>query len=522
MNLKIGILGGHTGWHILLQQIGVPHTDITDSLLPDEFSVAVVSDTIDDRESEMLRQYLALGGAVLCSVKAYARIRQITAQLGQIDYLYPGHNSVFHSLGIVDIYARCQLAWNANELKTNRGSFAAHVGTNVDDLVVALPFDPAVLVTDQRVATKSFYSPERRLPFETVSKVSKGEIRALVLRCLELLHHRRGLPFVHLWNFPNGARSLFCLRIDTDNGTDEQLKNLSVIVHRNRISGTWFVDTKNHAKSIKSCVKMDDQEFGVHCFNHETFPDYENNVKNIRKAQTILRNSEFHLQGFAAPFGKWNNELGRAIVDCGFEYSSEFSYDYDNLPSVPQLQDGSGALQVPIHPICIGSLNRHRYNSEQMIRYFASVVERKIAVCEPIIFYHHPRDMHLSVLEWLFQEMRYEKVPVKTMSEYAWWWKTRISSIPELQYANKKVYFQGVHSDKSLYVRIVQPNRAEAIIPVSAQIVLETVRWEQKSAVWTMPDDYLRTRRFNYRIPLVHGVDAAMNFVRKKKAVKKA
>ena len=38
---------------------------------------------------------------------------------------------------IVDIYARCQLAWNANELKTNRGSFAAHVGTNTDDLVVA-------------------------------------------------------------------------------------------------------------------------------------------------------------------------------------------------------------------------------------------------------------------------------------------------------------------------------------------------------------------------------------------------
>ncbi len=518
MNLKIGILGGHTGWHTLLQQIGVPHTIVRDSLLPDEFSVVVVSDMVDDRESEMLRQYLALGGAVLCSVKVYARIRQITAQLGHIDYLYPTYNSVFHSLGIVDIYARCQLAWNANELKTDHGNFAAHVGINADDLVVALPFDPAALVLDQRTAVKSFYSPESRLPFETVSRVSKGEIRALVLRCLEILHHRRGLPFVHLWNFPNGARSLFCLRIDTDNGTDEQLRDLSLIIHRNGISATWFIDTKNHAKSLNAFAEMYGQELGVHCFNHQTFPDYESNVQNIRKAQTLLRNSGFHIQGFASPFGKWNNELGRAIVDCGFEYSSEFSYNYDDLPSSPQLKNQEGVLQVPIHPICIGSLKRQGYKSEQMIRYFASIVERKIAVSEPIIFYHHPRDLHLDALEWLFQEMRYKKVPVKTMSEFAWWWKMRIASIPELQYANGKVRLNSAQSDKSVYVRLSQPNGTEAIIPYSKQIVLETVKWESKSSAWNLPDDYLRARRFNYRIPLVRSVNAAMNFIQKKKA----
>lgn len=517
MNLKIGILGGHTGWWTLLQQIGVPHEVVTDSLLPDEFSVIVASDMVDDRESEMLRQYLGLGGAVLCSVKVYARIRQITAQIANIDYLYPGNNSIFNSLGIIDIYARCQLAWNANELKTNRGSLAARIGTQADDLVVALPFDPAAMVLDQRTGIKSFYSPEDRLPFETVSRATKGEIRALVLRCLELLHHRRGLPFVHLWNFPNGARSLFCLRIDTDIGTEEQLRDLSQVVNRNDISATWFVDAKNHAKSIKSFMGVHEQELGVHCFDHETFPDYDRNVQNIQKAQALLHNSEFRLRGFAAPFGKWNEELGRAIIDCGFEYSSEFSYDYDNLPSVPHLQSGGGALQVPIHPICIGSLKQHGYNNEQMIRYFASVVERKIAVHEPIIFYHHPRDMNLAVLEWLFKEMRYEKVPVKTMGEYVWWWKMRASSIPELQYVNGKVNLQSVRLDKSLYIRLVHPNGTEAIIPASEQIVLETVRWEPKSTAWIMPEDYLRTRRFNYRIPLVSGVNAAMNFVRRKK-----
>ena len=518
MNLKIGILGGQTGWNILLQQIGIPHTVVTDSLLPDEYSVVVVSDKADDRESEMLRQYLTLGGAVLCSVKVYARIRQITAQIENIDYLYPGPRSIFHSLGIIDVYARCQLAWNANELKTNRGSFAAHVGTRSDDLVIALPFDPSALMVDQRGAVKSFYSPENRLPFETVSRVSKGEIRALVLSCLELLHHRRGMPMVHLWSFPNGARSLFCLRIDTDAGTEEQLKDLSQIVQRNGITATWFVDTKNHAQIITSLVDKQQQELGVHCFDHETYPDYESNVQNIRKAQALLRPFGFPLQGFAAPFGTWNDELGRAIADSGFEYSSEFSYDYDNFPSRPQLLNGPGVLQMPIHPICIGSLKRHSYTNAQMIRYFASVVERKIAVREPLMFYHHPRDMHLDVLEWLMQEMRYAKVPVKTMGEYASWWKLRTTSIPEIQFVNGKVRLPGRRLDKSLYLRLVQPNGTEAIIPASEQIVLESVRWEPKSTPWTMPDNYLRTRRFNYRIPLVQGVNAAVNFLRRKKA----
>jgi hypothetical protein len=66
-------------------------------------------------------------------------------------------------------------------------------------------------------------------------------------------------------------------------------------------------------------------------------------------------------------------------------------------------------------------------------------------------------------------------------------------------------------------MRITQPNGTEAIIPTSKQIVLETVRWDSKPAAWVMPDDYLRERRFNRRIPLVRGLDAVTNFVRRNK-----
>ncbi len=73
-------------------------------------------------------------------------------------------------------------------------------------------------------------------------------------------------------------------------------------------------------------------------------------------------------------------------------------------------------------------------------------------------------------------------VPVKTMSEYAQWWKMRTASIPKFRYTKGSVHVHGVQSDQSLYLRITQPDGTEAIIPTSKQIVLETVRWKPKTA----------------------------------------
>lgn len=516
MHLKIGILGQQDGWKLLLQQIGIPNSVVKNTLLPDEFSVAVASDDINDRESEMLRQYLALGGAVLCSTKVHARIRQTTVQSTNVNYFYPIDDSIFRSIGIIDVYTRCRLAWNANDLKTNKGSLGAYIGTLSKDLIIALPFDPASLVFDRRTAVKSFYSPAHRIPFETVSLVSKGKVRQLVSCCLEFLHHRRKLPYVHLWHFPNGERSVFCFRIDTDYGTDDQIQDLSSVIHRNGISATWFIDVKSQEKSLKLFKEMHKQELGIHCYEHQIFPGYERNIKNIQKAQALLHNAKIEAKGFAAPYGSWNEELGRAIVKCGFEYSSEFSYDYDNVPAISRLEHSEGTLQVPVHPICIGSLKRHGYCDASMICYFENAIRQRLATREPMIFYHHPKDGHYTVLNWMFHELRQKHVPITTMNEYARWWKMRTVSIPEFRYTKGNVHMRGVQRDRSLYVHITQPNGTEAVIPISKQIVIKAVQWRSKPEPWVMPDDYLRERRLNYRIHLVRGFDAAANFIRRK------
>jgi hypothetical protein len=126
--------------------------------------------------------------------------------------------------------------------------------------IIALPFDPSELVVDARSEVRSFYSPAGRLPFETVSLVSKGTLRLLTSECLEILHHRRGLPYVHLWYYPYGAKSIFCFRVDTDEGSKEQITALRQLAQRNSIPMTWFLDVKSHISYLQLFAEMKDQE----------------------------------------------------------------------------------------------------------------------------------------------------------------------------------------------------------------------------------------------------------------------
>jgi hypothetical protein len=509
MKIHVGVIGHHRGWQILLEQEGVPFSSIPGEISPDEYSVVAVGDDASEGESRKVLQYLQAGGSVLCSGFIGSRLRHTTIQSGSIEYVKAGKRSHFSSIGLLDIEDRCHLAWNANDLATQRGFFSAYVGPVGQGHIISLPFDPSELAVDTRNAVRSFYSPEQRLPFETVSLVSKGPLRRLISECLELLHHKRGLPYVHLWYYPHGAKSIFCFRVDTDGGTKEQVGSLLGCARRNRIPMTWFLDVKSLEPYLSTFTEMKDQEIGIHCYDHIFYSDVQSNMANVRKASDILAAAGLTAKGYAAPYGKWNAEFGRALASSGFEYSSEFSYDYDNLPGDP----GTGMLQVPVHPICIGSLKRHSYTDERMIRYFDFVIRRKQAAREPMFFYHHPRDGHEPVLDWLFGTMRRECIAAKTMGEFSAWWLRRMKIPLQFDFSGKSIRF-GTPADgtKDVFVRITKPDGVEAIVPWAKQIAMETVRWEAKPAAFLFPDDFFRQRSFNYRIPLTKAADAVHRF----------
>lgn len=515
MNMRVGILGDTRGWELLLQQEGIPHDRVREALTAENYSVLVAGDEVDDRESEMLRQFLGLGGAVLCSSRVYARIRQSTYEHEYVQYILPDRESLFSGVGLIDVHQRCQLAWNANELRTDSGSYSGHIGAHEPGSIMALPFDPSSMVMDTSAATKSFYSPERRLPFERVSRISKGSVRRLVSRSLEILHHRRGLPYIHRWYFPGEARSVFAFRIDTDYASPSEIDELFQVVVKQGIPATWFVDVGSQQLFLSMFKRMDTQEIGIHCFEHKVFDGYAGNEKNIRQAMKVFEREGLSARGFAAPLGIWNDDLGRAILMAGFEYSSEFSYDHDNLPSYPMLHgEWSKTLQVPVHPICIGSLRRHGYFEEQMKSYFDLIVSQKLAMRDPMIFYHHPKDGHPAVLEHLFAAVKQARISPVPMHTYASWWKERSSMQTTMTMKGSILIPGGDPPKESVWLRITKADGTEAFSPMRKEINLDSLFWKRDPLTVGFPEDFTRIRKFNYRIPLTKTVDAVSEVMR--------
>jgi hypothetical protein len=508
MKLNIGIVGKSERWESLLEQEGVPYARVTDVLLPEQFSAVVAGDDVHDYDLTIMRNYLSKGGGVLCSAKVYAEIRQTTYNSEFIRYLYSDPSSHFFNVGLVDIQSRCRVAWNANQLRTERGSFCVHKGVFNNGHVIVLPFDPAELSTNARISTKSFYSPEQRLPFERVSTVSRGGIRKLVARSLEILHHHRGLPYAHCWYYPADAKSVFAFRIDTDQARPGEIDELYKLALAHEVPAAWFVDVKNQQLFLQMFSSMEHQEIGAHCYDHKVFDSVQQNESNIRLALSILNKAEIRPEGFVAPFGAWNESLGKAIRNCGFVYSSEFAYDYDNLPSFPLLgTEVSNVLQTPIHPIGIGSLRRQGYSTEQMIRYFDFITTMKLSTREPLIFYHHPKDGNHEVLKHLFEIVRQPRVAPMFLGEYANWWMRRLKIKPQIESSGSTLRVSANKGPDSCWLRISKPDGTETFSAIRNELNMEKLSWELRPLPFALPPNYVRARNFNYRIPLTRTVD---------------
>ncbi len=505
MKLKTGLLGKSIGWEILLTQIGVGYERIDSISEINNYPVVVVADETDKEIATAINLYLQQGGGVLFSSSVFRLITNLPkTDLKNVfvKYLNPDKDGIFADPEIIDIYTKVKIPTQANHLRSNKGEFSVFTGKYLNGYIVVIPFDTGLLVVDDRSKKKSFYSQSKRLPYEEVSLVSKGSLRRLISRSLEYLFHSGRLPFTHKWFYPKDAATVFIFRVDTDFGTKEQVEQLYKLSKKYNIPITWFVDTKSQQNWVNHFAEMQNQEIGVHCYEHRNYNSYAENYSNIKKGYDLLKNAGIEPRGFAAPFGKWNASLAQAISDLGFSYSSEFSYDYDNLPSTSLVYHSlSGTLQIPVHPICIGSLRRQGFSSIEMTEYFLNEIEKKLKLHEPIIFYHHPTHKNWDVVENIFKKINDLNIPTMKMCEYADWWKKRVAVLNSLE------------SQEDVYTRIISPGGKEKIINVDNCIDADNYRWTEKPKNVHAPEDIARIRKIN-KWMLVHKLE---NLLHKKK-----
>jgi hypothetical protein len=512
-SLHVGIVGREPGWHALLKREGVPTRDVAPPFKAGDHPVLVVGTSATRDEISALRSYINDGGAVLIPPAHAATLAGISTNRKRSSTLVPSADAAFRNTDLVDLHRHIHIPDQANILRTMGGRNTGFIGRGGNGHLLYLPFDVPEMLNDARSGDCSFGSVAKRLPFEHVSVVSKGSLRILVMRAIKLLFHRRGLPFVHLWYYPHRAPSVFAFRVDTDFGSEEEITTLYRFLRTHHIPATWFVHVGVQRELLPQFGSMEGHEIAVHCNRHRVFTNQVEASRDLTSALDSMRAAGITPQGHAAPFGRWTEAIEGASSQLGIEYRSEFSLGYDDIPFHPH--DGAGLLQIPIHPIGLGSLRRHRYTSNQSIAYFSRAMERLIARRLPAIFCHHPKDAGYEVLQVLFSAARERDLPVMTMSGIADWWRQREEAVSTVTYGQGFVHVDVQHAPDGISTRIVGTNGKESFIDGTGRLTVSSGTWNDPPAF--VNDEYdLRARGFNVRIPLVRGLDAAFGIFKRK------
>ena len=503
MNLCAGLTAPSQTWELLLTQEGVPWhvVDLREGVPEDCCSVLVVVRPLEPLERDAVLAYLRSGGGVIGAAQHLAGTLGTTTRQERLSYVFGDGDEKFGFSGVLDLGLVGEIPREANRLRTQQNSSALFAGPANGGAAVLFPFDVHAAMTDSRTATKAFYWRRERLPSEQVSLVAKGEVRHLVHSALAYVHHTRGLPYVHLWYYPSGAPNVLAFRVDTDGAPQNDIDALYNVVRESGVGATWFVDVRAHESWLPHFVTLTGQEIGLHCYEHRVAEDPAWNRRQIARGRDLLDAIGLAPRGFAAPYGTWRPDLASIIDEFGFAFSSEFSCAYDTLPMIPEIHDRVfRTLQVPVHPVSIGSLSRIGATGPQMDEYFRSVTALKLSRHEPLFFYHHPTHRHWDVVRHLLEEIRSLGIKPMTLGAYAMWWKGRTSTPLQMSVTNGVLSCSSIDAllRGDLALHATRSDGSEATFSPAEQVVLSTLSWRAR-APSHLPSDIRRIREIDPR-----------------------
>lgn len=489
--LTIGLVENDAGWRTLLRQVGVAFERVEwNRVDAAHYSTIIVNRSLSRVEGDLVDEYLRAGGAVLDGggLATHDGLETKRLHVGSIVDASPP----FERTWIVDVddgisrVAAAGALGATVALMEHGGGWLAHV-----------PFDIAAVFRDSRAARRRFHAPSGDHPNEVVARTPKHPFRIVVESALSWLHARRGLPLAHFWCFPDDARSVFAYRIDTDYGTPAHMLRLRDLAERHGVPLTIFLHVGAHEEHLRLFDGFERHELASHGYRHRTFSSYEANWGNIAEARHVMSAAGFDAAGFAAPTGRWNRGLDRALQEHGFEYSSEFTLDYDGLPFRPWIGAGlSSVLQVPVHPVSVGNLTRVHATELAITDYYRSVIDRQLAQRSPVFLYHHPLQEAWQVLESIFERVRAEGLPAVTMREFASWWRRRDDARFRASITEGRLELAVPIAAERLQVRLVDPSGREHFLAAEGSYDLQALQWQTpRTTVLTPPPDLAAIRR---------------------------
>jgi peptidoglycan/xylan/chitin deacetylase (PgdA/CDA1 family) len=309
---------------------------------------------------------------------------------------------------------------------------AGQVAIDVDAYRKGEPFDPFDALVDDRPMRAAWQVDGLTLR-ERVARRPKATIRERIIGRLreDVLTH--GGVWARLAPFPHPFRSAFNLRVDMDEPVAEDYFRFAQARGPLDDCTTHFVSTAAYQAEREVLADLAGRDAQSHGHYHYVYRDPEANLRNLERADLILRDRGIEVEGFAGPHGRWNASVDDAMEALGYSYSSDFQLGYDDLPFFPW-KDGrfSRVLQVPVHPICEGLfLDAGATGGRCVADHLAAVVAEKADAGEPAFVYGHP-ERRLGRMPEVMAALtsalgRRPLVWRTTLTEMARWWRWRAS-----------------------------------------------------------------------------------------------
>lgn len=349
--------------------------------------------------------------------------------------------------------------WILNHLQ-NGGALVADSSVNLQPFthyskqLFRVEHDLEEILANTAAADKNFSMGGYSMT-ERVALLSKNQIRKDIVCALRAAFHSQNLPYVHLWYYPKGYKSMFSFRFDMDEYHPEDHKMFIQLLKEAKGSVSCFACMKTYESLPEAIREVRDTgvEIGSHAYVHHIYNNDAQNVWNISRAEELLEVQGIGVSAFSAPHGKWNASLQSVLETRGYTYSSEFSLDYDNFPFFPYTNGRfSKVLQIPTHTVCEGVfLQKYDYNLDMFRDYYNAVIEHKLRNYEPIIIFGHPTrrlGRYPDIFRNIYKKIcAYPEIWRTELHTFAQWWKDRHDVALSIKYDSGKILTDDAFSD---------------------------------------------------------------------------
>jgi len=190
---------------------------------------------------------------------------------------------------------------------------------------------------------------------------------------------------------------------------------------------------KNYPDIIKRLNETQDVQ--SHGYYHKIYQTEEGYLNDMKMADDILRKNGIKVKGFSAPYGTWNEEMGKALNKMKYAYSSEFFVGNKVFPFFPTIENKkSNVLEVPVFGVAPCDLLRFGYPIQNIKSYFKQIINIFYENQIPIFLYGHVTNKlgkYPEILDYIFKEIeKKDDVWITNISDYAnFWIKNRIKHV---------------------------------------------------------------------------------------------